>query len=335
MYANLDEIRAAAHRSADLTRQLLAFARKQTIAPKPLVLNEAVSGMLKMLERLIGEDIRLLWRPSEASWWVKMDPSQVDQVLANLCVNARDAILGGGTVVIETTNVTLDEEYCGLHRPFVPGEYVVVAVSDDGCGMDRETVARVFEPFFTTKALGKGTGLGLATVYGAVKQNQGYVNVYSEPDIGTTVRVYLPRHYSEEEEAAGAVLTRLDHTGRETVLVVEDEASVLRVACAMLKAKGYTIFAAATPAEALRLASEHADTITLLLTDVVMPDMNGQELATRLRAEIPSLRCIFMSGYPAEVMTRNGLLGDGVHMIPKPFSAHDLLSKVRQVLDAP
>ncbi|MBN1830155.1 MAG: response regulator [Deltaproteobacteria bacterium] len=333
LYNQLQNVANAASRSADLTRQLLAFARKQTIAPKVLNLNDTISGMLKMLRRLIGEDIDLAWRPWVELWPVKIDPSQIDQVLANLCVNARDAIAGVGKVTVETGNIAFDEDYCATHLDFIPGEYVLLAVSDDGCGMDEETRAHLFEPFFTTKSVGKGTGLGLATVFGIVKQNDGFINVYSEPGQGTTFKIYLPRH---KAEPAGALMETSAETppgGRETVLIVEDEMAILDLCKRIIEQLGYTVLTAKTPGEAIRLVEEHTGDIHLLITDVVMPEMNGRELAERLASIKPGLKCLYMSGYTANVIAHRGMLAEGVYFIQKPFSMKDLAAKAREVLN--
>ncbi len=334
IYADLEEIRKAAHRSADLTRQLLAFARKQTVVPKVLDLNETIEGMLKMLERLIGEDIHLNWQPKADLWPVKVDPSQIDQILANLLVNARDAIADTGRITIETGNIAIDEDYCADHPGFVPGEYVLLAVSDDGCGMDKETLAHIFEPFFTTKGVGKGTGLGLATVYGAVKQNNGFIDVYSEPGKGTTFTIYLPRHAGRaaqmrtEGAAAGPALR-----GHETVLLVEDEPAILKLTTEMLERQGYTVLAAPSPGKAISLVREHPGEIHLLMTDVVMPEMNGRDLAGNLLSIYPHFKILFMSGYTANVIAHHSVLDEGVYFIQKPFSMKNLAAKVREVLD--
>ncbi len=334
LHAHLEEIQKAARRSADLTRQLLAFARKQTISPKVLDLNETIEGILKMLRRLIGEDIHLAWLPGASVWPVKVDPSQLDQILANLCVNARDAIADVGRVTIETGNRTLDEAYCADYPGLVPGEYVQLTLSDDGCGMDRKTLAHIFEPFFTTKGVGEGTGLGLATVYGVVKQNKGFINVYSEPGQGTTFTIYLPRQAGKTEPlrtkgAAGPVLR-----GHETILLVEDEPSILKLTTVMLERQGYTVRAAGTPGEALRLAREHAGEIHLLMTDVVMPEMNGRDLAKNLLSLYPNLKRLFMSGYTANVIAHHGVMEPGVYFLQKPFSIIELADKVREALDS-
>ena len=261
LHADLEEVRKAAVRSADLTRQLLAFARQQTIAPIVLDVNAAVAATLNMLRRLIGEEIDLRWRPQADLWPILMDPSQIDQVLANLCVNSRDAIAGVGRVTIETVHRSLTEEYCAAHPGFTPGDYVVLAVSDDGCGMDENVLSHLFEPFFTTKGLGQGTGLGLATVYGIVKQNNGSIHVYSEPGRGTTIRIYLPRHVAGPGQGRAPGATAPESRGHETILLVEDEAAILRLATRMLTMQGYTVLAAGTPGEAVRLASEHTGEI--------------------------------------------------------------------------
>jgi PAS domain S-box-containing protein len=332
LHDDLMEIREAASRSADLTRQLLAFARKQTVAPKVLDLNETVAGMLKMLERLIGEDIQLSLQPGADLWPVSVDPSQIDQILANLCVNARDAIADVGRITIETGNCTLDEAYCADHPGSVPGECVRIAVSDDGCGMDRETLSHLFEPFFTTKVVGKGTGLGLATVYGSVKQNGGFIAASSELGRGTTFTIWLPRHAVKAGRARTEAAAGPATLGHETILLVEDEPDILRLTARILERQGYTVLAAPTPGEAIRLAKEHAGVIPLLVTDVVMPEMNGRDLATNLMALYPGLKRLFMSGYTADVIAHHGVLDEGVHFIQKPFSAEGLAAKVREAL---
>lgn len=332
LFNELQSIRRAAERSAGLTRQLLAFARKQTVAPKVLDLNEVVEGTLKMLRRLIGEDIDLAWLPGGGLWPVKLDPSQVDQILANLCVNARDAIGDTGKVTIETDNVTLDDVYCSGHAGFFPGDFVVLAVSDDGCGMDAETLSRLFEPFFTTKEQGKGTGLGLATVYGIVKQNHGFVNVYSEPGRGSTFRVYLPRHTADTATAPRVEAAQDKPRGHGSILVVEDEPAILGLVKTMLVRQGYDVQTASSPEEAVRIGAACRGEIRLLLTDVVMPGMNGRELASRLRAFHPGIETLFMSGYTANVIAHHGVLDEGVHFIAKPFSSADLAAKVEEAL---
>ncbi len=332
LFADLQEVYKAAERSSDLTRQLLTFARKQTIAPKVIDLNETVEEMLKMLRRLIGEDIELLWKPGKNLGPVKVDPSQIDQLLTNLCVNARDAISGVGKITIETAAASVCDAYCANHAEFVPGEYVLLAVSDNGCGMDKETLGHVFEPFFTTKEMGRGTGLGLASVYGMVKQNNGFINVYSEPGHGTTFKVYLSRVAVESAPRPEKAPGQLDENGHETILLVEDERAILRMTTMMLTRLGYTVVAAATPGEAIRLANEYNGRIDLIITDVVMPEMNGRELAENLSSHYPDLKLLFMSGYTASVIAHHGVLDEGVHFIQKPFSARDLAAKVRKAL---
>jgi PAS domain S-box-containing protein len=332
LFTPMQEILQAALRSAALTRQLLAFARKQAVAPKVLDLNETVEGMLKMLRRLIGEDIDLVWLPDSDLWPVKMDPSQIDQILANLCVNARDAITGVGKITIETQTVTFDEAYCAEHPGFIPGDFILLAFSDDGHGMDKETLGKIFEPFFTTKGVGQGTGLGLATVYGVVKQNNGFINVYSEPGQGSTFKVYLPRHAVRTGQMRQESPAAPDAQGDETILLVEDEAAILRIARLMLENLGYRVLAASTPGEAITVAREHAGEINLLLTDVVMPEMNGRDLAKKLISLYPELRSLFMSGYTGNVIAHHGVLGEGINFIQKPFSMQALAVKVREAL---
>ncbi len=327
------EILKGAQQSADLTRQLLAFARKQTIAPEVLDMNEVVQGTLGMLRRLMGEDVELVWNPAPDLWSVKMDPSQIDQILANLCVNARDAIEGVGRVVIETQNARFDEEYCGDHSGFQPGAYVCLAVSDDGCGMDKETVGHVFEPFFTTKNPEKGTGLGLSTVYGIVKQNEGFINVYSEPGHGTIFRIYHPALEEAPAEERPGKGFGTEARGKETVLLVEDEESVRRVTRRFLESLGYEVLSAASPGRAMELARSHADDIDLLITDVILPEMNGRELAHRLLSANPYMKDLYISGYTADVIADHGVLEEGVRFLQKPFSRKELAARVREVLD--
>ncbi len=331
--ANLGKILDAAQRSAGLTRQLLAFARKQTIAPVVLDLNEAVEGILNMLRRLIGENIELAWRPGSGPSTVKMDPAQIDQVLANLCVNARDAIADVGRISIETQAVFLDEAFCGSHVGVNPGAYVLLAVSDDGCGMDRETLAQIFEPFFTTKGVGQGTGLGLATVYGIVKQNEGLIDVYSEPGKGTTFKLYIPRHADGGAAVKTSIVEEIPPGQGETVLIVEDDPILLEIVKMMLQRLGYTILFAANPAEAIALAEKETSEIQLFITDVVMPEMNGRDLAERLRTIRPGIKHLFMSGYTADVIVHQGVLDEGVHFIQKPFSLQELAVKIREALE--
>jgi len=337
-HGQLRQIEEAARRSADLVGQLLAFARKQTIAPRVLELDETVQSTLKMLRRLVGEDIRLVWTPGVGSGKVKVDPSQIDQVLANLVVNSRDAMPGTGTITLETGSFVCGESSAlGKANPDArPGEYFSLTVKDTGAGMDAETLERIFDPFFTTKETGRGTGLGLATVYGIARQNGGFVEVRSELGKGTAFSVYFPRFEGEEaaegtDESDFSPMSR----GTETILVVEDEEAILTLAGAILEGNGYTVLTARTPSEALALAEEPLGEIHLLLTDVVMPEMNGRELLERLRVRRPSIRSLFMSGYTDDVIAPSGVLGEGVWFIPKPFSVTALTRKVRELLDAP
>lgn len=334
LYHNLQEVFSSAQRSADLTKQLLTFARKQIIDPKILDLNQSITQIITMLKRLIGEDIDLLWKPAENLWPVKIDPSQIDQILTNLCVNARDAIPDVGKITIETGMVSFDEVYCTEHPGFIPGDFVLLAVSDDGVGMDKETLNNLFEPFFTTKDKEKGTGLGLATVYGSVKQNNGFIMVYSEPNQGTIFKIYFSR-YIPKGGIPKMILSRASSPGgNETILLVEDEPAILSLTRMLLERLGYKVLAAATPVEAIRLANEHNGNINLLMTDVVMPEMNGRDLSRKLTSIYTDLKCLFMSGYTANVIAHQGVLDEGVAFIQKPFSKTDLAVKIRSVLDA-
>ena len=332
IHADLMEIHKAATRSADLTQQVLAFARKQTISPRVLDLNETVEGMLKMLRRLIGEDIDLAWRPGSGLWPVKMDPSQIDQVMANLCVNAQDAISDVGKITIETRNTAFDEAYCANHPGFATGEYVLLALSDNGCGMDKEIMDRIYEPFFTTKKVGQGTGLGLAMVYGIVKQNAGFISLHSEPGQGTTFEIYLPRHAAKVTRLQQEGPTEPAKRGHETILVVEDEPAILKLTAMMLENLGYTVLSAPTPGDAIHLAETYSGEIHLLLTDVVMPEMNGRDLARTLVSVVPNLKPLFMSGYTADVIAHTRPADENLHFIQKPFLQQDLAAKVQEAL---
>ncbi len=334
----LEQIRKAAGRSADLTRQLLAFARRQTINPVALDVNDAVSSMLKMLRRLIGEDIHLAWMPGPRLWKVRMDPVQIDQILANLAVNARDAIAGVGSLTIETANATLDAEFCRTHTDVAPGDYVRLTVADSGSGMSQEVLEHIFEPFFTTKGVGRGTGLGLATVFGIVKQNNGGIFVRSEPGQGTAFQIYLPRFQTAEEEEPAEDDTESDVVqtrGTETILLVEDEEAILHLGKRVLKGLGYVVLTAGAPSEAQRIAGEHAGPIDLLITDVIMPEMDGRRLADALLERYPDMRCVFMSGYTADIIARHGILEAGLIFLQKPFTPESLARKARQALDEP
>ena len=333
LHSALEEILEAANRSASLTRQLLAFARKQTITPVVFDLNDTVESMVKMLERMIGEDIDLLWQPGQTLWPIKMDPSQLDQVLANLCINARDAITGVGKITIETGHETFDAAYCADHHGFIPGDFVLLAVSDDGCGMDSETLAKIFEPFFTTKGMNHGTGLGLAMVYGIVKQNNGFINVYSEPGNGTTIKIYLVPHLGKVQKINLETPQEPPKGQGETVLLVDDDKALMTLGGKVLEELGYRALLANSPSDALRLAEKYQGKIHLLITDVIMPEMNGRDLATQLVKHCPNLKVLYMSGYTANVIAHRGVLDDGVNFVQKPFPVEVLATKVRAALN--
>ena len=330
------EISTAAERATSLTRQLLAFSRKQMLTPKVLDLNAVVTENLKMLTRLIGEDIDLVMIPGSELGAVKADPGQVEQVILNLAVNARDAMPHGGKLTIETANVTLDEAYARMHSPVQPGDYTMLAITDTGVGMDGETQSRIFEPFFTTKGT-KGTGLGLSTVYGIVKQSGGYIWVYSEPGKGTSFKIYMPHVTVEEvaavEQPAAAAAAAPTEAPRETILVVEDEVNLRRLTRQFLENQGYTVVEAADGAAAVQICVAHQGTIHLLLTDVIMPGMNGRELAQRVSEIRPNIRVLYMSGYTENAIGHNGTLDAGITLLQKPFTLHALKAKVREVLD--
>jgi len=331
--ANLMQIQSAAMQSADLTRQLLAFARKQTISPVVFDLNEMLSRMIKMLTRIIGENIDLVWSPGPEPYRIRMDPSQINQLLVNLAVNARDAIPGTGTITIETRDVTLDDVYCIMHPGAAPGRYALLIFGDSGRGMSGDTLEHLFEPFFTTKEEGAGTGLGLSTVYGIVKQNHGFIDVLSEVGRGTTLLIYLPRLEEACTEIHAAAVPEPTPAKGETVLVVEDEATILELVKAILEEIGYNVLAVQTPKAALRLAGELRGAIDLLITDVVMPEMNGRDLCRELTAAYPGIKCLYMSGYAADVMGHRGVLDASDAFIQKPFSVSALAEKIREVLD--
>ncbi|MFQ5416731.1 MAG: PAS domain S-box protein [Myxococcota bacterium] len=331
LHAGLREIEGAATHSADLIRGLLGFARKQMVAPRVVDLNDTAAEILTMSGRLIGEDIDLVWRPGAGVWPVRVDPSQIDQILVNLCVNARDAISGVGRVTIETANITFDKAFCARHPDCRPGEYVMLAVTDNGAGMDETTLEHIFDPFFTTKEIGSGTGLGLSTVYGIVEQNGGFICAQSDVETGTVMKVYIPRHTQEVVEAA-APEEEWPRGRGETVLLVEDEPKTLKVGQVMLEELGYVVLAAGSPADALRLAESHAGEFQLLLTDVVMPEMNGRVLAERIRELAPDISCLFMSGYPADIISLRGEVENSIQFIQKPFTIGGLAVGVRGAL---
>ncbi len=335
LHRNVEEVLKASRRAADTVRQLLAFARKQPILPKVLALNDTIFDVLNMLRRLIVEDIHLRFLPGKHLWKVRTDPSQAQEILNNLVINSRDAMPGGGTITIQTENRVLDENDCRSHSGVEPGSYVCVAVSDTGEGMTPEVLNHIFDPFFTTKEVGKGTGLGMAMVYGAMKQNGGYVRVESEPEKGSTVRLYFPRVEEDGAETEEKTSPKLAPVGKETVLVVEDETALLDTCRYVLERQGYTVLAARDPDDALALAGQHPGEIHLLLTDVVMPGMNGRELGEKLKASRPKIKRVFMSGYTADVLTGRGILEQGTDFIEKPFTFTGLTEKVREALDRP
>ena len=334
LHGYLQQIEQAASRSADLTRQLLAFSRQQTVRPEVLDLNATVEPMLDMLHRLIGENVALEWRPAPSVWPVRIDPSQVDQVLANLCLNARDAIDGAGRIMISTANVCLDGEDCKESDDLLPGEYVEIAVADSGCGMNAETLSHVFEPFFTTKGLGQGTGLGLATIYGIATQNNGAVTVESAVGEGSTFRIFLPRHVGDDRVVhAGPDGDRITSDGSGTILVVEDEPLLLDICRESLELLGYHVLVAQTPGEALERVKEQGHEIALLLTDVVMPESTGGELFARINADFPQIKVLYMSGYPDDQLEPYGVLSEATQFIQKPFSTEELSRKIHSILD--
>ncbi|MFM2069944.1 MAG: hypothetical protein RLZZ623_207 [Actinomycetota bacterium] len=329
---DLIEIRDAAGRSAALTRQLLAFARQQMIEPKVLDLNTKVPALFTVLQRLVGENIALAWRPGDDLWPVKIDPSQIDQILTNLCVNARDAIGGAGTIVVETANCTVDEAFCAVHPDASPGDYVRLTVSDDGHGMDSDLLANIFDPFFTNKE-GSGLGLGLATVYGAVRQNDGFLSVASSPAQGATFDIYL-RRYADPSEVRipqGAKYARVSRSDA-TILLIEDEPALLKLLATVLGDAGYHVLAAEGAEEAAEMVSLHRDSIRLLITDVILPGINGRDLADQLASIGLRADRLYMSGYANDVISRRGVLDPKLHFIHKPFSIDDLLVKVESLL---
>ena len=327
-----EEIKKAAERAAHLTRQLLAFGRRQILQPQVLDLNTVVADVDKMLRRLIGEDIQLKTVQNPSLGQVMADPMQIQQILLNLAVNSRDAMPKGGKLTIETANVELDEAYARGHINVTPGSYVMLAVSDTGTGMDAETRAHIFEPFFTTKEKGKGTGLGLATVYGIVKQSGGNIYVYSEPGLGTTFKIYLPQIEEPAPLPAAEKPQELLSETQRTILLVEDEAGVRTLARKVMESKGFRVLEAIQGEQALKILKEHAGPIHLLLTDVVLPGMGGRELAGHIEALHPEMRVLFMSGYTDEAIVSHGVLQSGIAFIPKPFTPDALVRKVHEIL---
>jgi PAS domain S-box-containing protein len=336
IHGDLIKILAAAKRSADIVRQLLAFSRKQTVSPKVLNLNKAVKGIFEILRSLIGEHIELSWTAESDPLMIKIDSTQVDQILANLCVNAKDAIGScngrAGKIIIETMQVALDEQYCASHIGFYPGRFVQLSVSDNGCGIEKKHLNRIFEPFYSTKNVGQGTGLGLSTVYGIVTQNNGFINVYSEPGRGTTFKVYIPLREEAECTLAKKTSNKSRRSQGETVLLVEDDPALLSMAQQMLESLGYTVLPADRPTEAIGLATKYGGKIDMILTDVVMPEMTGKELISAITSFYPEVKVLFMSGYTANIIACNGILDEGIQFIQKPYTIDDLAGKVRATL---
>lgn len=327
----LDRIQQTAEKSGDLTQKLLAFARKQTTTPRRIDLNDTIETMLKMVRRLIGENIELLWKPGSHLEHIFIDPSQIDQILINLTVNARDAIDGTGTITVETRGVHIDAAYVRKHPFMTPGRYIVMSVADTGCGMDEKTMSMIYEPFFTTKPVGKGTGLGLSTVYGIMKQNNGHITVYSEPGKGTVFHLYFPACPSDTD-ADRPLKSQMVQRGTETILLVEDDAVLLEVTQMSLETLGYTVLAASQPSAAIWIARTHPGTIHLLMTDMIMPEMNGKQLAEVIQGYRPDIGCLFMSGYTQDVFSPDGKLDPNVHFIQKPFALAVLSKKIREAM---
>jgi two-component system, cell cycle sensor histidine kinase and response regulator CckA len=331
VHADVERIEDASERASSLVRQLLAFSRRQMMQPKVIDLNSVVMGLDKLLRRLMDEGIEMSTLPGKDLGTIKADPAQIEQVIMNLVVNARDAMPKGGRLTVETANVELDEAYASEHVSVKPGRYVRLAVSDTGLGMSAETIAHIFEPFYTTKESGRGTGLGLSTVYGIVKQSGGYIWVYSEPGKGSTFKVYLPRvdqpvqHVGEKVPTSGK--------GSEVILLVEDEPDVRELTRMALAQKGYSVIVAASPEDAEKAVEKNGTEIHLLLTDITLPGMSGHELAKQLTSRRPKMRVLFMSGYTYNVIAQGGMLNDGVAFLQKPFTPSTLAEKVREALD--
>jgi PAS domain S-box-containing protein len=335
LHHDIRAIERAAQHSAALTRQLLTYARRQEVSPRSIDLHASVTETMRMLRPLIGESIDLTWSPGEGLWPITLDPAQLEQILTNLCANARDAISGVGRLSIATSNCTLDAVDCLQIPASQPGDYVRLRVTDDGSGMSAETQSMIFEPFFTTKGLGEASGLGLSTVYGIVRQNHGAITVESTQGVGTQVDIYLPRTMSRPEPIAASAPSFPDSTGRETILVVEDQPDILMLTQRALMKRGYTVLAADGPEKALAISREHPAAIDLLLTDVMMPTMSGPDLARVIAAERPIPRLLFMSGFSADLLASDGLLDVDTQFLGKPFTLAELFSRVRASLDTP
>jgi nitrogen-specific signal transduction histidine kinase/CheY-like chemotaxis protein len=336
--SNFEIILKSAEKASQLIQQLLAFSRRQVMRPEVVNLNSLLENMQTMITRLIGEDIQVEINKREGLWNVKVDTVQMEQVIMNLVVNARDAMPKGGKLIIETDNVTLDSSYAQTHRDVIPGDYVMLSISDTGCGMTEEVKAHIFEPFFTTKEPGRGTGLGLATVYGIVKQSNGHIFVYSEPNKGTTFKIYLPRYKGDKEkkfvESGKEAISEALPRGNETVLIVEDDEDVRNFTVTLLNELGYTVIEAETPSDALHICNRYHGRIHLLLTDVVLPEMDGRQLAEQMKETCPELKVIYMSGYTDNVIIKHGVVADKVTFLQKPFTSETLARTVRMVLDS-
>ncbi len=331
---DVEEIRKAGNRAAALTQQLLAFSRRQILQPKVLDMNQLLSGTDRMLRRLLGDQIELVTLLTSSLGYIRADPGQMEQVIVNLAVNARDAMAGKGRLIVQTSNFEVSEPLVCRPSVIPPGAYVVLAVSDNGSGMDKQTLERIFEPFFTTKGPGAGTGLGLATVYGIVEQSGGYISVYSAPGEGSTFKVYLPQVVDMIESRVEESMTEVPG-GTETILVVEDQATVRAMTYRILERKGYNVLEAENGEEALRVWEQHQQRIELVLTDMTMPLMNGRELVGRLSEMEPNIRVLYMSGFTHDLAMQRGDLGSGAAFIAKPFTPSELARKVREVLDVP
>jgi PAS domain S-box-containing protein len=332
VHRHLTEILKTGRRSAEVTRQLLGFARRQPIAPRVLDLNDVIDGLLPMVRRLTSENIELIWRPAADLGAVKMDPAQIDQILVNLCINARDAITGSGEIIVSTENGVLDEYYVAAKPDLTPGDYVQLTVSDNGSGMEKSVIEHIFEPFFTTKEVGQGTGLGLATVYGIVQQNHGHIIVHSTRGLGTTFKIYLPRHTEAVEQQVEPAPLEITKGQGQTILLVEDEEAVLDMCAQGLHHLGYNVISTNSPTKAIQLSARRPSQIELLLTDVVMTEMSGHELSKRLMLQQPGLRVLYMSGYPIDLVAQHTVLSEDIHLLPKPFSLPEMAQRVHEVL---